>query len=258
MSDTLKNISLYIPRVFAGYSEQEIYDIIDDKGLGKLKKIDLANFRTSFDGKSEICSAYIHFEFWYDTIANRNFQSQVIDPEVEARLYYEGNIYWIVLENKARKYLPSERKPRIVIDKPTHSYNEFFRSEKFDNLYLEDDVKVVTETETEIKIKNLREEDEQFTSEEIDLIHIIAEEEADEQAETYRQMDDTAQYMEEDDNELITIDGRYVKSIEEQIAELHSENQRVNSLYWSIFSAYQEEKIKTKALSDAIIMIKNK
>jgi len=262
MSATLNNISLYIPRVSADYSEQEIYDIINDKGLGKLKNVDLANYRTSSDGKREICSAYIHFEFWYDTIANRNFQSQVIDPICEARLYYEGIVYWIVLENKARKYLPSERKPRIVIDKPSVSCNDFIEAPQFKNLHTIEDV--VAETYMQIKeVKEVKEiikkdEEEQFTAEEIDLIHLIAEEEVNEQAETYEQMDDIAEYMEEDDNELITIDGRYVKSLEEQVAELHAENQRVNTLYWSIFTAYQEEKIKAKALSDAIIMIKDK
>ena len=41
MSATLNNISLYIPRVFAGYSEKEIYDIIDEQGIGKLERVDL-------------------------------------------------------------------------------------------------------------------------------------------------------------------------------------------------------------------------
>jgi hypothetical protein len=259
MSATLNNISLYIPRVFAGYSEKEIYDIIDEQGIGKLERVDLANYRISSDGKTEICSAYIHFEFWYDTIVNRNFQSRVIDSESEARIYTEGISYWIVLENKGRKFKPSERKPRIVIDNPTPtSIVEFSETASQFKNYVPMEY---TESETYAQVNEIKrnvKEEEEFTAEEIDLIHLIAEEEADEQAETYEQMDEIATYMDEDDNELVTIDGRYVKSLEEQVAELYAENQRVNALYWSIFTAYQEEKIKAKALSDAIVMIKEK
>lgn len=197
---SIKNISLFIPRVSAEYSERDIYNIIDNEGYGKLKKIDLANYRISSDGITQICSAYIHFEYWYDTIYNRNFQSRISDTSSDTYIYINNYSYWIVLENKARKYSPFERKPRIVIDKPT-------------------------EVTKPINVSNKKyTKPEQFTEEEIYYIQKIADKELDDIAETYRQMDDLALYMEEADNEnLITIDGRYVKSLEEQVLEYQNE-----------------------------------
>jgi hypothetical protein len=65
-----------------------------------------------------ICSAYIHFENWYNTDAAQCFQERVLNPDKEARLVYDDPWHWIVLENKARKYSAGERKPRINLDTP--------------------------------------------------------------------------------------------------------------------------------------------
>lgn len=108
--------SLYIPHVFGNISKQRISDVFDTLEIGMTSSIDFVA-KMSHSGVA-YNSVYIHFSEWYDTIAARNFHSKVIDPNKEARLSYEHPWYWIVLENKAQKFVPGERKPCIVIDTP--------------------------------------------------------------------------------------------------------------------------------------------
>ena len=57
---------------------------------------------------TEYNAAYIHFKKWHDTPANITFQNQKIN-----RVYHDGPWYWIVLPNTAKKHMPGDRKPRI-------------------------------------------------------------------------------------------------------------------------------------------------
>ena len=114
---TIANISLYIPHVFANYTKEDVAKVFEDQNIGKVKTIDFVA-KMSKEGKL-YNAAYIHFEEWYNTVATRNFQSNVRDATKEARLMYEEPWYWVVLENKARKHIPGERKPCIVLDQPT-------------------------------------------------------------------------------------------------------------------------------------------
>jgi hypothetical protein len=40
----------------------------------------------------------------------------VLNPAKEARIVYDDPWYWIVLENKAKKHVSGDRKPRVVLD----------------------------------------------------------------------------------------------------------------------------------------------
>lgn len=113
---TIENISLYIPHIFANFTKEFVAQVFDDQNIGKVKTVDFVH-KMGKDGKA-YNSAYIHFEEWYNTIATRNFQANVRDTDREARLMYEQPWYWIVLENKARKYIPGAPKPCIVLDEP--------------------------------------------------------------------------------------------------------------------------------------------
>lgn len=108
---SVRNISLYIPRVFTNYSKADISRAFERVFIGKVSKIDfvakMCNDGTAYN------SVYIHFEYWYDNVAAINFQERVLDPNQEARLVYDDPWYWIVFENKAKKHIPGERKARI-------------------------------------------------------------------------------------------------------------------------------------------------
>lgn len=108
----IKNISLYIPHVFANYSKEDIARVFNDF-IGSVKTIDLVVKRGK-DGKT-FNAAYIHFRSWHNTVATQNFQDRVLDPNQEARIVYDDPWYWICLENKSRKVAPHQRKLRLDI-----------------------------------------------------------------------------------------------------------------------------------------------
>jgi hypothetical protein len=111
MTSTIKNISLYIPHIFANFSKKDVTDIFESLNIGKVDKIDFIA-KLGKDGK-EYNAAYIHFDYWYNNQASVNFQNRVLNPEEEARLIYDEPWYWIVLENKGQKIQPGQRKTRI-------------------------------------------------------------------------------------------------------------------------------------------------
>jgi len=95
---TISNISLYIPHVFCNIDEARIEHIFDSLLLGKVSRTD---FVPKTDRNGKIYNAvYVHFDYWYNTIAAENFQEKVMNPEKEARLVYDEPWFWIVLENK--------------------------------------------------------------------------------------------------------------------------------------------------------------
>ena len=111
MSSNFANISLYIPHVFASISKKRIINTFEDLQIGNVKRIDFVYKKSH----SEYNAVYIHFNYWYDNIAARNFQERVINPNVEARIVYDEPWFWIVLENKTKK-APSGRKPRLNME----------------------------------------------------------------------------------------------------------------------------------------------
>jgi len=108
-----QSLSLYIPRVFANITTERIVRVFEDLNFGHISRVDLVN-KENESGQA-YNSAYIHFNEWFDTATNRSFQERVLDASRESRIVYDDPWYWIVLENKAKKQNPSDRKPRIEI-----------------------------------------------------------------------------------------------------------------------------------------------
>lgn len=109
---SISNMSLYIPHVFGNISKEQVAETFEKLKIGKVNNIDFVQKM----GKEIYNAAYIHFEYWYDNTAARNFQERVLNPEKEARIIYDEPWYWIVLENNAKKHVSGDRKPRIIID----------------------------------------------------------------------------------------------------------------------------------------------
>ena len=113
MSSPIANISLYIPHVFANINRKRVVDTFENLRIGNVKRADIVSKRSA--NGEHYNSVYIHFNYWYDNIAARNFQERVLDPNMEARIVYDEPWYWIVLENKgANKSIG--RKPRVNLD----------------------------------------------------------------------------------------------------------------------------------------------
>ena len=109
----MNNVNLYIPHVFANISKEEVTNVFESLRIGKVSNIDFVN---KMADQSQYNAVYIHFEYWYDNTSARNFQERVLNPAKEARIVYDDPWYWIVLENKAKKHVSGDRKPRIVLD----------------------------------------------------------------------------------------------------------------------------------------------
>ena len=117
----LSSMSIYIPRVFISISKEFIINIFEELKYGKVKQID---FVDKLDSKGVIYhAAYIHFEYWYENIACKNFQERIKNPEKEARIVYKEPWYWICLENtslniknKMKEINSGERKIKINLD----------------------------------------------------------------------------------------------------------------------------------------------
>jgi len=108
-----QSLSLYIPRVFLNITEKRITGVFEDLKFGHVSRVDLVN-KENEEGQA-YKSAYVHFSEWFDTATNCSFQDRVLDTAREARIVYDDPWYWIVLENKAKKHVPGDRKIRIEI-----------------------------------------------------------------------------------------------------------------------------------------------
>ena len=101
VADPFVNLSLYIPRVFPNINKKKIIEIFHKLRIGRVAYIDLQR-KIGRNGKP-YNSVFVHFEFWYDNVAARNFQARVLNPAEEAHLVYDDPWHWVVLENKPRK-----------------------------------------------------------------------------------------------------------------------------------------------------------
>lgn len=106
---TLENISLFVPHVFPNFDETYVANIFNLYGV-----VDHVDFVAKQDRNGKpFNSAYIHFKFWYDNTESRMLHRHILDGKAESRVYHDGPWYWIVLENKGKKHISGDRKPRI-------------------------------------------------------------------------------------------------------------------------------------------------
>lgn len=229
---SIKNISLYIPHVFANYSKEDIAENMTSFGV--VSKIDFVS-KMGKDGKP-YNAAYIHFDHWFNTSTAANFQERVLNPEKEARVMYDDPWFWIVLENKAKKHTPGDRKPRIDLEAfGCHSdvASESFKTpEKLRPINLSDLFAHHAKNQAA---------SEEITQEEMDEAY----------DEMMRQQQEEECLMEEmmgeDDKHLVSIDIRYVKSLEDDnlvltsqvnnfsnvIEDMKTQVEYYKNLYWN-------------------------
>jgi len=125
--------------------------------IGKVSHIDLIS-KMSNNGKV-YNSAYIHFEYWYDSIATNNLKSKLQEGK-ETKLVYDDPWHWIVLENKSRKYISGERKQRINLnlDKEELEKGEIKEKEVIQQLPKQKEVVEYGQEYQEMYIKSLENE----------------------------------------------------------------------------------------------------
>ena len=94
MDNSIANISLYIPRVFKNIGAKRIESVFHNLRIGKVSAV---NFTPKVGKHGHYNSVSIHFEYWYDNVAARNFQEKVIFNN-GARIIYDDPWFWIVQE----------------------------------------------------------------------------------------------------------------------------------------------------------------
>jgi hypothetical protein len=107
------NMSLYIPHVFENITKEDITHVFEMLRIGKVCNID---FVTKMTNNKVYNGAYIHFEYWYNNIANINLQEKIRNPDKEARIVYDDPWFWLILGNTGSKNVVGERKKCINLD----------------------------------------------------------------------------------------------------------------------------------------------
>jgi hypothetical protein len=122
-------MSLYIPHVFGNITKEFMIKAIEFQGFGKVKNIDFVE-KMGKNGKAHN-SAFVHFDYWYDSVTSVNFQERVKNPEKDARIVYSEPWFWACFENTAKKHIPGERKEIIDLKDLNNLSNVFdFEEEK--------------------------------------------------------------------------------------------------------------------------------
>jgi len=104
----MNNISLYIPHVFDNISEERVATVFAK--YGQVSKVDFAKK----DGNN-YKSAYIHFKEWNNDDDAIGFRVELADNK-KARVVYDKQWFWIVLEYKKRPSTP-DNSPKIKNNK---------------------------------------------------------------------------------------------------------------------------------------------
>jgi hypothetical protein len=108
---SINNISLFVPHVYSNFTSAMVMEVFNGLHIGEVKSVDLVS-KMGSDSK-HYNAVYIHFTYWYDTKIARDFQKRLLDHKEEVRVMYDHPWYWIVLENKGKKHVSGDRKPRI-------------------------------------------------------------------------------------------------------------------------------------------------
>jgi len=279
-SNAIENISLYIPHIFANYTKEDVIKVFEDQCIGNVKSIDFI----SKMGKDEkvFNAAYIHFYEWYDNEGARNLHERVVHEEKEARIMYDDPWYWIVLENKARKHNPGERKPRINIStkadtettSETTSVSTPVKKTSNSALLCPDaparskntEKSVVSKPKlTPISLNNafdlafppLKKEtyasvtNSELTKEEAEWLNNIMEEED-------CIMDELETIIEEDNKFLVQADIRYIQTLEEENVMFRNYYHQYYAEYCKEVELRKAETIKVQALTDIIQLLTKK
>jgi hypothetical protein len=205
MSTTMKNISLFIPHIFANYRKEDVIKIFEDKQIGKVNHVD---YIKKFNNGTDYYAAYIHFDYWYENAGAVKLHKDVLDTQKEARIMYEEPWYWIVLENKTPQKMnvrSGDRKLRIDIkgiSAPSSS----------------SDAISTPKSNVELKCPNAPIKQKQSIPFEcIEPVNLEVEFEDEDIAQMERELDEIEEcIIKEEELNLISIDSRYVKAIEEE------------------------------------------
>ena len=250
----VKNTSLFIPFVFPNFDKDYVAESFAE--IGEVERVDFVA-KQDRDGKS-YNAVYIHFKKWY----NNGFAIKTISDIFEngsAKFYHDDSDYfWIVLPNTAKKHVPGERKPRIdlgeaksvsvkAIEKtPVKPVKEVAcpgapKKPSYAQIALNansDARKPIAPALTKLEPAI-----EQCCTKLFDDFDAEASEDAVQMAEIEAE-------LEAEDENLVSIDYRYVQAIEQENFWLHGEIAQLRMALINLDQMYQAEKAKVRAFNN--------
>lgn len=232
----IKNISLYIPHVFPNFDKEYVAKAF--KNIGEVSQIDFVAKQDRNGGNYN--AVYVHFNKWYTNKKAVAFYESVVAEAKEARLYHDDSVYyWIVLPNKAKKHMPGERKQRIDVSnlKAISGFETPLKQEPIEEIpptpMKPTFADVISKPTSELK-RNL---------------DVNFEDVAKFEAEIEAEMDEIEKFFEEEDKNLIKIDGRYVQNLEQENWAMSAEISELRAALIKLDQMYQAEVAKVRAFS---------
>ena len=242
----IKNISLFIPHVFPNFDKKYVTKAFSE--IGDVERVDFVA-KQDRSGKP-YNAAYIHFnELYMNHFAAKIYVD--IEDNGSTKFYHDNSeYYWIVLQNTAKKQVSGERKPRIDLGeaksisvKKTPEKPVLKRSEHF--------VPDATKKPSYSEITANLETDFDKVFEEFAQEAEMAEIEAELRTE-FAQMEEIDAELEKEmveDENLVSIDWRYVQTIEQENMWLHGEVAQLRAALINLDQMYQAEAAKVRAFS---------
>lgn len=237
----IKNISLYIPHVFPNFS----YDYVEAafKDIGDVCQVDFVH-KLDRNG-NDYKAAYIHFNKWYNTKTARDFYEKVTDENQEARLVHDDPWYWIVLPNTAKKHVSGDRKARIDLgDAKVVSASNIAPS--LQTTPVKQAVPKVCpgapmkKSYADAIAKQDARQSLQTSFDEVAEFH----------AEIETEMDEIEEMIEAEDENLVSIDGRYVETLEQANWAMNQEIAELRAALINLDQMYQAEVAKVRAFAN--------
>jgi hypothetical protein len=231
----VKNMSLFIPHVFPSFTEEYVELAFEE--VGDVDRVDFVA-KQDRDGK-HFNAVYVHFKKWHNNSYTSEIQASIA-KNGSTKFYHSDSWYWIVLPNTTKKHTSgADRKPRIDIGE-----------DKVIN------VKSVEQKATcppPTPVKETCAEEKPLVNTEFEeylqLLRLPIEDWDVESSEQALEMDDIEAELEADDENLVSVDWRYIKTIEEENMYLHCEIAQLRQAVINLDQMYQSETAKVRALS---------
>jgi hypothetical protein len=220
-----KNLSLFIPFVFPNFDQKYVAN-----AFAKIGNVERVDFVAKQDRAGKAYNAvYVHFNNWYINKLANHIYEECFEKNGQTQFYHDDSDYfWIILPNTAKKHVPGERKTKISLGN-TNAIN----------------VKSVEKEEHEQKMTNNKEFEEYLEI----LRAPVKELEELEELEEY-EFAEIEKEMEAEDENLVSIDWRYVHTIEEENKWFRGEIAQLRAALINLDRMYQVEAAKVRAFSN--------
>lgn len=260
--------SLFIPHVFPNFTRNYVAESFSE--IGYVEDVDFVA-KQDRNGKM-YNAAYIHFRKWYN---NRFAEKTLYDifEKGSAKFYHDDSeYYWIVLPNTAKKHIPGERKPCLDLgesksisvlktpempvlktpEKPVLKRNQHVQP-TYAQLAAKPAAAKPAAKPAAIEPSKLENDFDKILDEFAEMA-VLNEIETELRAE-FAEMEEIDAELEKEDKEdenLISIDGRYVQTIEQENAWLHGEVAQLRAALIQMDQMYQAEAAKVRAFSTSV------